>query len=718
MRALSIATLRNDTLPEAVSATIQSEFVKKSTNLATLESWRFAADNLDKGYAGRHTWPQPSTIMSRLSIRRKLYLIINGLVLAICASTVLILYHQIHRAVLRQIQERLASVASSISVEIDPKTHAFLRSRADESTLEYRRMKALLRRQMAANPEIKDIYTMRPGKRPMIWEFVVDADPEDPARLGEEYDTSAYPELRSGLSRPSADQTVTHDKWGYWLSGYAPIRDASGRATGIVGVDMSADQLHAELTAVYLLSIPAVACAVLLSLALSEAICLFITRRMSVFIERLDTAAHGDLDTLIDDDGPDEIGDVARAFNYLLRALQYKDKMIREMNTDYLTGLNNHRYFQQRLRDELAKADENSKHVGLIMIDIDLFKLVNDSLGHTAGDEILRQVAGLLTRNLEDNQTISRYGGEEFAVILPDTGAEEAEATAQRLHEMISKASFEVQLEPGDPSEATYPSAVALTVSMGVAAYPLHSKEQDGLIMAADIALHQAKHSGRDRVCAYNTIKEAHIDPYEVYTFIHDPSKSAIEALAAAVDARDHYTRNHSEQVSKYALMIGRGLGLGEGEVELLRKAGLLHDVGKIGIPDYVLNKPSSLTKEEAEIIRTHPAMGESIIRKSRNLDAVLPAILHHHERYDGKGYPSGLAGKDIPLLARIIGVADAFDALQANRPYRKSLTIQGAINELRKHSNTQFDPEIVEAFITQLESSAELGQDALGKAA
>ena len=202
--------------------------------------------------------------------------------------------------------------------------------------------------------------------------------------------------------------------------------------------------------------------------------------------------------------------------------------------------------------------------------------------------------------------------------------------------------------------------------------------------------------------------KEANIDLYHVYTFIRDPSRSAIEALAAAVDARDHYTRNHSESVSKYALMIGGGLNLKDGERDLLRMAGLLHDVGKIGIPDYVLNKPSSLSKEEMGIIRTHPALGESIIKNSHNLDAVLPAILYHHERYDGKGYPAGLAGKDIPLLARIIAVADAFDALLTNRPYRKSLTPADAIGELRKHSGTQFDPEIVKAFVKQIELSAE----------
>ena len=646
--------------------------------------------------------------MGHLSIRTKLLVIINGLVLVICVSTVLVFYRQVHHAVLSQIQARLSSVAACISVQIDPETHKFLASHNDASAPQYRQTRALLQRLMAVNPEIKDVYTMSPGKQPMMWKFVVDGDAERPARPGEKYDVTPYPQLREALSEPSADTRVTRDKWGSWLSGYAPIKDKSGRSVGIVGVDMSVGQLNQEMAGVHVIGILAITLAIFASVVLGQAICSFFTTKISAFVERLTAAAHGDLDTLADDSRKDEIGDVARAFNYLILALRHKDKMISEMNTDYLTGLNNHRYFQQRLRDELAKADENSQHVGLLMIDIDLFKLVNDSLGHTVGDEILRQVAGLLMQNVADDQTVSRYGGEEFAVILPNTGAEEAEETAKRLHQIITKACFEVQPECVDQSKDGHHSTIALTVSMGVAAYPLHSNKQDGLIMAADIALHRAKHTGRDRVCAYNTIKEAHIDPYEVYTFIHDPSKSAIEALAAAVDARDHYTRNHSEQVSKYALMIGRGLGLNEGEIELLQKAGLLHDVGKIGIPDYVLNKPSSLTKEEAEIIRTHPAMGESIIRNSRSLDAVLPAILHHHERYDGKGYPAGLAGKDIPLLARIIAVADSFDALQANRPYRKSLTAREAVNEVRKNSGTQFDPEIVEAFVSQIVLSAE----------
>ena len=644
-----------------------------------------------------------------MSIRTKLHLSITALVLLVSVGANYALCRHAQQSLFQEVRQRLASLAQSVAIQIDASAHNSLSTRKDESTPAYKQIKSVLRKFRDANPDIRYIYTMRPGKRHMVWQFVVDAeeDPELVSHVGDDYKVGDFPELRAGLSRPSADTEITHDKWGNWVSGYAPIRDKAGRAVGIVGADMSVHQLAEEMSLLRSVGITCTGLAALFSIILGAVLSKLFLSPIGPFIKRLNTAARGDLDTLVDDRRKDEIGEVAKTFNNMLSALKYKDKMLSEMNTDYLTGLNNHRYFQERLREEIHIAQGNSGEFALLMLDLDRFKLVNDSFGHMVGDSVLRQVSKALISSTFGKEFIARYGGEEFTIILPNTPASEAVAMAERLRKVIAASDFEASppFRADDAKAGAQP--IRVTVSVGVAIYPRHSREQDGLIMAADIALYQAKHLGRDRVCAYDTtLEEGQADPYQVYAFIQDPTKSAIEALAAAVDARDHYTRNHSENVSKYALMIAERLGLNKSEVELLHKASLLHDVGKIGVPDNVLNKPTTLTQDEMELVRMHPAVGEAIVRDSRNLDATLPAILYHHEYYNGKGYPYGLIGDQIPLLARIISVADAFDALTTDRPYRRAHSIAEALEVLRECSGTQFDPKIVEAFIKGLESS------------
>jgi len=228
--------------------------------------------------------------------------------------------------------------------------------------------------------------------------------------------------------------------------------------------------------------------------------------------------------------------------------------------------------------------------------------------------------------------------------------------------------------------------------------------------MAADLALCRAKHVARNSVCTYDATigGEEHVDPHQLYQMLRDPNAAAIQSLAAAVDAKDRYTHGHSERVTAYALEIGEALQMSSEMRDALKVAGLLHDLGKIGVPDSILNKPGSLTQEEREALQRHPSIGGDILHQSPQLDLIIPAVLFHHERWDGAGYPDGLAGESIPLVARILAIADAFDAMTSDRPYRKAMSVEEALLELRANAGKQFDPALVEMFIGKMSSSAQ----------
>lgn len=649
--------------------------------------------------------------MFRISVDTKLKIAIVASVILICASSEIVLYYFAQKAVFDEVRTNLAVFANSVAVQIDGDMMSSIQSRRDENGRAYNHIQSILRRMKKSNKSVKFIYTMRPGEHSSLWNFVVDAesDPKLISHVGDTYDASKLPELKNGLSRPSADLALAQDAWGMLMSGYAPVLDRNGRSVGIVGIDISAAELQRKMAFIQSAGLVCILAGVLLSLLISSVLSRALLKPISYLAERLKRAAQGNFQPLLDESRNDEIGEVTRTFNEMVSTLRQKERMLSEMNVDYLTGLNNHRYFQQRLKEEVEEARKRSREVSLLMIDIDTFKLINDSLGHIAGDEVLLQIAQLLVAGTSKRQILARYGGEEFAVILPDTSLEAAVRIGDELRRVISVNAFHMTPNAGKAESYDREFDVNVTISVGAAVFPRHSTQHDGLIMAADIALHQAKHLGRNRICSYDSPAEGtSADPYHIYTFIQDPTRSAMEALAAAVDARDHYTRNHSDSVSRYACCIGEGLGMSDSELELLRMAGLLHDVGKIGVPDHVLNKPGQLNHEEMEIIRTHPAVGEAIVRKSHNLDTILPGILYHHEHFDGSGYPFGLRGEDIPILARIIAVADSFDALITDRPYRKALSVERAREVLVENMGTQFDPQLVEVFLEAMRVSDE----------
>jgi len=229
---------------------------------------------------------------------------------------------------------------------------------------------------------------------------------------------------------------------------------------------------------------------------------------------------------------------------------------------------------------------------------------------------------------------------------------------------------------------------------------------KEEIIGRADEALYRAKQMGRNRTCMSSDIKKNNAPLLSTELVSNPKALSIIYALAATVDAKDSYTYGHSRKVSEYAIAIAETMKLPAEKIHSIRSAGLLHDIGKIGVPDSILNKNSSLSSDENELIKTHPKMGEEILKHVIDLTSCIPGILHHHERFDGAGYPAGLTGEKIPIEARILSVADAYDAMVSPRPYRKQLSLQEAIDELKRCSGTQFDPEIVDAFVKVIQKN------------
>ena len=365
---------------------------------------------------------------------------------------------------------------------------------------------------------------------------------------------------------------------------------------------------------------------------------------------------------------------------------------IRLALTDPLTGLGNHRHFHERLQRELAQADEHGGMVSLCFLDIDDFKRINDQFGHPAGDRVLSQVASRLRQGGES----FRLGGDEFAVLLAGMDEQLALSTAQSIVERIA--------------ETELGKAGAITVSAGVATFPQHGRERDALIRLADGALYWAKEHGK------NQVRLARADVAELSEFRRVASGvdrvarfRAAASLARAVDSRDAYTGSHSDRVATLAAEIATQFGLPADEVELTRLAGSLHDLGKLAIPEEILRKPAALSDAERLVLERHPQIGYRML-ESLGVDPIARWVLHHHERWDGQGYPDGLEGDRIPLGARIIFVADAFDAMTSDRLYRAALSYDEAIAEVERCAGSQFDPDVANAFLARVGAQIPVG--------
>jgi diguanylate cyclase (GGDEF)-like protein len=353
--------------------------------------------------------------------------------------------------------------------------------------------------------------------------------------------------------------------------------------------------------------------------------------------------------------------------------------------TDPLTNLGNHRHFHERLQRELDLAEEKGHPLSLCLVDIDDFKRINDRFGHPAGDGVLGQVG----KRLRQGGEAFRLGGDEFAVLLPTLNGQQAYTAAASIIDRIAVLELD--------------HIGSVTVSAGVATYPVQGVARDELIRLADSALYWAKEHGKNQVRLY---RPDVVELAELRRLASGPDRAAryraAASLAKAVDARDVYTGSHSQRVGELAARIAQRMNADAELIELIRLAGSLHDLGKLAIPEEILRKPAPLTDAERMVLERHPQIGFRML-ESLGVDPVAEWVLHHHERWDGGGYPDGIPAERIPLGARIIFVADAYDAMTTDRVYRRKLSSADALAELERCAGTQFDPDVVAAFGEEL---------------
>ncbi len=368
--------------------------------------------------------------------------------------------------------------------------------------------------------------------------------------------------------------------------------------------------------------------------------------------------------------------------------------------TDPLTGLGNHRHFHERLQRDLDTAQDGGTPLALCLVDIDDFKHVNDRYGHPVGDRVLEQVASRLRQGGE----AFRLGGDEFALLLPGKSKHEALAVANLVLERIGA----MECEHGERT----------TLSAGIAAYPEHGLDRSELVRVADSALYWSKEQGKGCASIYRS-DVIEFDELRLVAQEGDRRARFLAAagLARAIDARDAYTGEHSAEVGGLAGRIAAHMGLDAEQVELLRLAGSLHDVGKLAIPEDILRKPGPLSEAERLVLERHPQIGFRML-DSLGIEPVASWVRHHHERWDGRGYPDRLAGDSIPLGARILFVADAYDAMTTERVYRGRLSHEAAVRELERCAGTQFDPHVVEAFKAEIDDAGGAHEPALALAA
>ncbi len=362
-------------------------------------------------------------------------------------------------------------------------------------------------------------------------------------------------------------------------------------------------------------------------------------------------------------------------------------QLIDATRTDALTGLLNHGTVVTRLTEELETARAAERSIGVALLDVDNFRLFNDTHGHEAADLVLLRVAELVGREQPD-AIVARYGPDEFLLLRPGASI----ADIERIVDALRRDLEQVSVQFGESER------LPISVSVGISAYPDHADSVTELLSAAAVALGEAKASGGD------VVRVAHVGEEER---VVSGSLDVLQGLVIAVDTKDRYTKRHSEDVARYATFLAQRVGLDEEMLRTIHLAGLLHDIGKIGIPDVVLRKPSKLTDDEYRMFQQHVALGDAIVRDVPNVEIVRAGIRHHHERWDGEGYLEHLEGEEIPVIGRILAVADAFSAMTTTRPYRKALSVTEALKRLGDAAGTQLQEELVTEFINAIETDA-----------
>jgi diguanylate cyclase (GGDEF)-like protein len=390
----------------------------------------------------------------------------------------------------------------------------------------------------------------------------------------------------------------------------------------------------------------------------------------------------------------DAVGTLAGSLDSLGSTLQALHARIDGlMLNDPLTGMLNHRGLHDALHEAMDTSRTRNEKVAVVVLDIDNFEQLNDTAGHAAGDEALRIASRVLQGELRPGDVCGRIGGDEFLLALPDSDAWGAERVVERLRSAVASAKMA--------------DGRGMTFSAGIAEFPRDARDQIGLMRLAEGALYRAKRSGRNRCVVYSSFVDAPLSLQEEAERARTAGlANTVYALARAVDLKDGYTHQHSARVAQYAAVLAREFGMSEEEIDQIRTAGILHDVGKVGVADAVLLKPARLTDDEFLEMQRHSGLGRDII-EGAGLPEIAEWVLYLHERWDGRGYPDKLEGDDIPLASRVLGVADAFEAMTSSRLYRRGMAVEKALDELEKSAGKQFDPDVALRMVELVRSGA-----------
>jgi diguanylate cyclase (GGDEF)-like protein len=396
---------------------------------------------------------------------------------------------------------------------------------------------------------------------------------------------------------------------------------------------------------------------------------------------------------------PKDLGHLAAIGPEVERVAEAFEAAREAATTDRLTKVANRPTLLAQLFQEVERATRYGRPLTIAFIDLDHFKIINDTYGHAVGDDVLRAVAEIFRAQTRDSDFIGRYGGEEFVLILPETTVDEATAVVEKLRLLVLK----LRVPSGSGED------LAVSISIGVAGGHGTALRVDEMLRDADAAMYSAKSLGRNQTYVFAEVDDdsARIprspisaDARSRAAEAGDLGRQAAEAaLSAIVSPMPHYRGKPSSLIAAISVRMARHLELPDQEVERIRVASLLHDIGKIGVPEQILEKPGPLSPDEWQSVVQHPRIGQVIIDRVAAVRDAGAIILHHHERFGGHGYPHGLRGGDIPLGARIVAIADAYDAMVHDRPYRRAISHDAALTELRAHAGVQFDPELVELF-------------------
>ena len=446
--------------------------------------------------------------------------------------------------------------------------------------------------------------------------------------------------------------------------------------------------------------------------AVISAVVLFILVRVRLgrLVKAAEKIAEGDYTIAVRSGGGGLEARLARAITRIAEAMA--DTYDRA-TVDRLTGVFNRQALLSELFTEVERASRYERPLCVAFVDIDHFKVVNDSYGHESGDHVLRGVAKIVADNLRVSDMIGRYGGEEFMLILTETNVEEGAALAEKLRTLVEGAHFAVE---GNQN-------LSVTISIGIVGGVGQQLRIETLVRDADAAMYSAKSLGRNQTYIFAEPDEDARVPRAPITAAgraraveigQQARQAATDFLTTVIAPVPNHRGQPSALISSIVVSMAQALQLPETEVDRIRVAALLHDVGKVAVAPQILDKPAELTSAEWRSVVQHPRIGQVILEQAAALKDAAPIILHHHERFAGHGYPFGLRAGEIPLGARIVAIADAYSAMTSDRPYRRAIPHDAAIAELRQHSGTQFDPDLVTLFCDLFAAAAPMPDPAI----